>query len=94
MTEVAKAVEVVETTAEMAAPVVADGTLDAKKVAMYAAATLAVAGCTYAVYRLIKKRKEADVPEEVIVINPTEVVPEEEPVVEETPSAEKKKQKK
>lgn len=58
----------VEAAAEVAAPVVNAGTLDYKKVALYAGATVVVAGCGYLAYRAIKKRKVAK--KEVVIVNP------------------------
>lgn len=60
-------VTAVETAAEVAAPVVNAGTLDYKKVALYAGGVVVIAGCSYIAYRAIKKRKAA---KEVIVVNP------------------------
>ena len=86
-------VTAVETAAEVTAPVVASGAPDWKKVAIYAGATVAVAGGAYLTYRMIKKRKEAKAAEAIIVINPeNEVIPAEETteVVEEPPKKTKK----
>jgi len=58
----------VETTAELAAPVVNAGTLDYKKVAMIAGGTVVVAGCAYLAYRAIKKRKAKKA--ETVEVNP------------------------
>ena len=66
-----EAVAVVETAAEaavQAGPVVNTGLLDPKKVAIAAAATVAVAGCGYICYRMIKKRKAA----KAVEVNPAE----------------------
>lgn len=67
----AEVVTTVEAAAEVAAPVVNAGTLDYKKVALYAGGAVVVAGCGYLAYRAIKKRKAAK--KEVIIVNPEPV---------------------
>lgn len=63
---------VVETAAEVAAPVVA--TIDYKQVAVYAFATVGIAACGYIAYRAIKSRKTKKADE--IIVNPEAVVEE------------------
>lgn len=87
-----EAVAVVETAAEaavQAGPVVNAGLLDPKKVAIAAAATVAVAGCGYICYRMIKKRKA----EKAVEVNPAPEAIVEDPVVEEVPEPKTKAKK-
>lgn len=64
----AEVVTTVEAAAEVAAPVVNAGSLDYKKVALYAGGAIVVAGCGYLAYRAIKKRKAAKAV--VVEVNP------------------------
>jgi len=67
-----------EAVVEAVTPAVNAGTLDYKKVALYAGAVIAIAGCGYLGYRAIKKRKAAKAV--IVEVNPE---PTEEPAAEE-----------
>lgn len=91
MADVVTAVEAVaEATAPVApiAPMIDPGSLDYKKVAVYALAGIGVAACGYAAYRIIKKRKADKV---TVEVNPEQVEETEEVV--ETPEPAKTKKK-
>ena len=72
-----------EAVVEAVAPAVNAGTIDYKKVAIYAGSVIVVAGCGYLAYRAIKKRKAAKAA--IVEVNPE--LPEE-PKVEIEPAPE------